>query len=90
VLLRKEDGNRNHHHTRSTSSRAPVTFLSIVVDVEVPTFPRPDGGEVVSCKRRPRFTTNEDSWCSILLEAESNPGPNVRTEGLGKLQSAVT
>jgi hypothetical protein len=34
-----------------------------------------DGGEVVSLKRRPLFTPQEDSWYSFLLEAESTPGP---------------
>jgi hypothetical protein len=34
-----------------------------------------DGGEVVSLKRRPPFTPQEDSWYSYLLEAESTPGP---------------
>jgi hypothetical protein len=33
-----------------------------------------DGGEVVSLMRRP-LLTQEDSWCSFLLEAESTPGP---------------
>jgi hypothetical protein len=33
-----------------------------------------DGGEVVSLTRRPSFTPQEDSWYSILLEDESNPG----------------
>jgi hypothetical protein len=34
-----------------------------------------DGGEVVSPTRRPPFTSQEDSWYSFLLEAESTPGP---------------
>jgi hypothetical protein len=34
-----------------------------------------DGGEIVSLKRRPPFTTHEDSWYSFLLEAESTPKP---------------
>jgi hypothetical protein len=34
-----------------------------------------DGGEVVSLKRRPSFTPQEDSWYSFLLEAQSTPGP---------------
>jgi hypothetical protein len=34
-----------------------------------------DGGKVVSLTRRPRFTLQEDSWYSFLLEAESIPGP---------------
>jgi hypothetical protein len=34
-----------------------------------------DGGEVVSLTRRLPFTPQEDSWYSILLEAESIPGP---------------
>jgi hypothetical protein len=29
-----------------------------------------DGGEVVSLMRRPRFTPQEDSWYSFLLEAD--------------------
>jgi hypothetical protein len=35
-----------------------------------------DGGEVVSLTRRPRFIPQKDSWCSFLLEAESNPRPS--------------
>jgi hypothetical protein len=34
-----------------------------------------DGGEVFSLTRRPPFTSQEDSWYSFLLEAESTPGP---------------
>jgi hypothetical protein len=33
-----------------------------------------DGGEVVSLMRQPPFTPQEDSWYSLLLEAESTPG----------------
>jgi hypothetical protein len=33
-----------------------------------------DGGEVVSLRRRPPITPQEDSWYSFLLEAESTPG----------------
>jgi hypothetical protein len=33
-----------------------------------------DGGEVVSLTRRPLFITQEDSWYSFLLEAESTSG----------------
>jgi hypothetical protein len=33
-----------------------------------------DGGEV-SLTRRPLFTTQESSWYSFLLQAESTPGP---------------
>jgi hypothetical protein len=33
-----------------------------------------DDGEVVSLKRQPPFTPQEDSWYSFLLEAESTPG----------------
>jgi hypothetical protein len=34
-----------------------------------------DGGEVVSFKRQPPFTAQDDSWYSFMLEAESTPGP---------------
>jgi hypothetical protein len=34
-----------------------------------------DGGEVVSFMHRPPFTSHENSWYSLLLEAESTPGP---------------
>jgi hypothetical protein len=34
-----------------------------------------DGGKVVSPRRRPLFTPQEDSWYSFLIEAESTPGP---------------
>jgi hypothetical protein len=34
-----------------------------------------DGGKVVSFTRWPPFTPQEDSWYSILLEAESMLGP---------------
>jgi hypothetical protein len=33
-----------------------------------------DGGDV-SLRRRPPFTSQEDSWYSFLLKAESTPGP---------------
>jgi hypothetical protein len=48
-------------------------------DVEAPTFSLDnlltDGGMVVSLTRRPPFTPQEDSWYSLLLEAESTSGP---------------
>jgi hypothetical protein len=34
-----------------------------------------DDSEIVSLKRRPSFTHQEDSWYLFLLEAESIPGP---------------
>jgi hypothetical protein len=34
-----------------------------------------DGGKVVSLTHWPRFTPQEDSWYSFLLEAELTPGP---------------
>jgi hypothetical protein len=34
-----------------------------------------DGGKVVSLTRRPPFTSQEGSWYSFLLEAETTPGP---------------
>jgi hypothetical protein len=47
-------------------------------DVEAPTFSLEsrltDDGEVVSLMCLPPFTTQEDSWYSFLLEAESTPG----------------
>jgi hypothetical protein len=43
-------------------------------DVEALTFSRlTDGGEI-DFMRRPRFTPQEDSWHSFLLEAKSTPG----------------
>jgi hypothetical protein len=33
-----------------------------------------DGSEVVSLTRRLPFTSQEDTWYSFLLEAESTPG----------------
>jgi hypothetical protein len=33
-----------------------------------------DGGKVVILMRRPRFTPQEDSWYSFLLETVSIPG----------------
>jgi hypothetical protein len=47
-----------------------------------------DGSEVVSLMRWPLFTPHEDSWYLFLLEAESNPGPFVRLEGLSKLKKS--
>jgi hypothetical protein len=48
-------------------------------DVEAPTFSLDsrltDGGKVVSLTRRPPYTSQEDSWYSFLLEADSTPGP---------------
>jgi hypothetical protein len=58
-------------------------------EVEAPTFSdiRPiDGGKVVRFTPRP-LLPQEDSWYSLLLEAESTPGPTVRMEGLGKLKN---
>jgi hypothetical protein len=34
-----------------------------------------DAGKVVSLRRRPPFTPQEDSWYTFLLEAQSIPGP---------------
>jgi hypothetical protein len=34
-----------------------------------------EGGEVVSFTRLPRFTAQEDSWYSFLLEVEPTAGP---------------
>jgi hypothetical protein len=42
------------------------------------------GGEVVSLTRWSRFTSQEDSWYSFLLEAESTR-TILRQEGLCKL-----
>jgi hypothetical protein len=50
----------------------------VLREVEAPTFSDirfTEGGKVVSPKRRPLFTPQEDSWYSFLLEAESTPGP---------------
>jgi hypothetical protein len=37
-------------------------------------------------RARLRFTLQEDSWYSFLLEAESTPGPILRMEALGELK----
>jgi hypothetical protein len=42
-----------------------------------------DGGEIVSLKRRPSFTPQEDSWYSFQLKAESTPG-------LGRKKNPIT
>jgi len=34
-----------------------------------------DGGKVVSLAHQPLFTPRKYSWYSLLLEAESTPGP---------------
>jgi hypothetical protein len=34
-----------------------------------------DGGKTVTLTRRSPFTSQEDSWYSFLLEAESTSGP---------------
>jgi hypothetical protein len=52
-------------------------------------FRSTDGGKGVSLTRRPPFTTQEDSWYSFLLEAESIPGP-VRLEGLYQLKKSTS
>jgi hypothetical protein len=47
-------------------------------EVQAPTFSDirlTDGGKVVSPTLRPLFYHQEDSWYSLLLEAESTPGP---------------
>jgi hypothetical protein len=50
-----------------------------VVRLEAPTFSLDnrltDGSEVVSLTRRPHLYPKEVSWYSLLLEAESIPGP---------------
>jgi hypothetical protein len=49
-----------------------------VLEVEAPTSSDSrltDGAKVVSLTRRPRFTPQESSWYSFLLEAESTPEP---------------
>jgi hypothetical protein len=48
------------------------------------------GDETVSLAGRPRFTSQEDSWCSFLLEAESTLRAILRLVGLGILKSPVT
>jgi hypothetical protein len=59
----------------------PITGRESPWDCETSTFPHflhsrlTDGGEVVSLKRRPPFTIQEDSWYSFLLEAESTLRP---------------
>jgi hypothetical protein len=59
-------------------------------EVEAPTFSDIRliyGDKVVSPKRRPLFTPQEDSWYSFLLEAESTPGPpSLTQEALGNLE----
>jgi hypothetical protein len=40
-----------------------------------------EGGKVVSLTRRPLFTTQEISWYSFLLDAESTPGPQCGWKG---------
>jgi hypothetical protein len=49
-----------------------------------------DGGKVVSFAPRPRFTPQEDSWYSFLLEAESAPGAIMWLKGLSELKNPVT
>jgi hypothetical protein len=60
--------------------------------IEAPTFSLDnrltDGGEVVSHTRRSLFTTQEYTWYSFLLEAESTPG-TVRLEWLGELKNPM-
>jgi hypothetical protein len=49
-----------------------------VQTVEAPTFSDIrliDGGMILSLTCRPLFYSQEDSWYSFLLEAESTPGP---------------
>jgi hypothetical protein len=47
-----------------------------------------DDGKVVSLRRRPPFTPQEDSWYSFLLEAESTPGHSAagRIRSIEKIQ----
>jgi hypothetical protein len=37
--------------------------------------PLKDGSKAVSLRRRPTFTSQEDSWYTFLLKAESTPRP---------------
>jgi hypothetical protein len=57
-----------------------------VVRLRLPHFldNRLTDGKVVSPTRRPLFTSQEDSWYSFLLEAESTPRAIVWLEGLKK------
>jgi hypothetical protein len=48
-----------------------------------PDNPLTDGDEVTSLTRRSPFTPQEDSWYSVLLEAESTPRAIVRMDGVG-------
>jgi hypothetical protein len=71
-----------HNSLRQKSKPIPVTGRGGSLGCETSRFPHfldnllKDGGEVLSFTRRPAaFYTQEDSWYSFLLEAESPPGP---------------
>jgi hypothetical protein len=54
--------------------------MLILLDVEAPTFSldnrHTDDGQLCQpCAPPPPFSPQEDSWYSVLLEAESSPGP---------------
>jgi hypothetical protein len=49
-----------------------------------------DGGKVVSLTHRQPLPPRKCSWYSFLLEAESTPGPIVRSEGLCQWKIPVT
>jgi hypothetical protein len=70
----------------------PVTGCGGPLNCDASRLPRfldnrlTDGGEVVSLASRPRFTPQEDSWYSFLLEA-GRPTAIVRQELLGQLKT---
>jgi hypothetical protein len=70
-----------HIRTVIKSKVIPVTGHGGPLGCEMLRFPHfldnrlTDGGEVVSITRRPSFSPQKDFWYSILLEAESTPGP---------------
>jgi hypothetical protein len=78
----------NNTHPQNEGKAIPVTGRGGPYGCETSRLPHfldsrlTDGGEVVSCTRRPPFTPPEDSWYSFLLEAASTPGPIVRLEEL--------
>jgi hypothetical protein len=74
------------NHLWSYACRRRLWTIGLWV-VEVPTFSR-------QLNNRWRWGTalysQEDSWYSFLLEAESSPRPTVLLEGLGQLENPVT
>jgi hypothetical protein len=81
--------------SKKKSKSIPVTSRGGVQGHETPRIPHfldkrlTDGGKVVGLGGRPRFTPQENSWHSFLLEAESTPGHSA-AERIESMKKSMT